>query len=83
MMPVENPLVDKADFVHIKKLMFKIEIKSTCEILSSLLHVLEPSTLAPLSTTQNLIQFLPTSSVLLRLLVILPVIRLLVIPPVI
>ena len=29
MMPVENPLVDKADFVHIKKLMSKIEIKST------------------------------------------------------
>ena len=28
-MPVEIPLVDKADFVHIKKLMFKIEIKST------------------------------------------------------
>ena len=29
MKPVENPLVDKADFVRIKKLMSKIEIKST------------------------------------------------------
>ena len=45
----------------LKKLMTKIELKSTCEILSSL-HVLEPTTLVPLSTTQNLIQFLPPSS---------------------
>ena len=26
---LKYPLVDKVDFVHIKKLMFKIEIKST------------------------------------------------------